>query len=53
VAIHLLQTASKDALVDYFICEVCGHVWTVPKGKNWPVRHITDPRPPFAKPKSA
>ena len=26
-----LETCSQDAYVNYYRCEPCGHVWTVPK----------------------
>ena len=35
-----LEASSKDAWVNYYRCERCGHVWTVPKDA------------PFAPPKS-
>jgi uncharacterized Zn finger protein len=28
---YQLETSSKVALVDYFRCKQCGHVWTLPK----------------------
>ena len=30
-SVRLLEDSSKDALVNYFRCERCGCVWTVPK----------------------
>jgi hypothetical protein len=42
-SVHNLETVSRDAAVDYFICTSCMHVWNVPKGANAPVHHVTDP----------
>ena len=35
------------ALVSYYRCEPCGHVWTVPKNTpdGPPLRHVTTPPP--------
>ena len=41
-----LPVASQLADVDYFMCADCLHIWTVPKGRNAPVHHITDPSRP-------
>ncbi len=30
---RLLETVSNDAQVNYYRCQVCGHVWTLPKGE--------------------
>lgn len=29
--VRLLELASKQAWVFYYRCEVCGHVWNIPK----------------------
>jgi len=30
---RLLEVTSKDAAVDYYRCDDCGHVWTHQKGE--------------------
>ena len=37
----LLPTLSREAHVDYFRCEECGHVWTVSKDGKKLVSHVT------------
>ena len=34
LAIRWLDALSKDAHVNYYRCERCGHVWTLPKGET-------------------
>jgi rubredoxin len=39
-----LEGASQSAWVDYYRCDVCGHVWALDKGDpNAPPRDITLP----------
>ena len=40
-----LRGISRDAYVDYYRCDRCGHVWTTEKGSDRPVSDITDARP--------
>jgi hypothetical protein len=44
--ICLLDRASNGLLFDYFICTACYQVWSLPKGEEGPVQHITDPKQP-------
>ncbi len=30
---RLLDNISNDAHVNYYRCQACGHVWTLPKGE--------------------
>ncbi len=30
---RLLEALSNDAHVNYYRCQQCGHVWTLPKGE--------------------
>jgi hypothetical protein len=46
VKVHWLKSSSEDAMVDYCRCEVCGHVWNVPKRGDGTIRHVTDPSHP-------
>jgi rubredoxin len=40
-----LESASLHALVDYFRCIKCGHVWNVRKGDDpGKPRHVTPPK---------
>ena len=32
---RFLPTSSAVAMVDYFRCGYCGHVWTLPKGQRY------------------
>jgi len=34
LAIRWLDSVSRDAQVNYYRCERCGHVWTLPKGET-------------------
>ncbi|MEP7305976.1 MAG: hypothetical protein ABJA98_10705 [Acidobacteriota bacterium] len=34
LAIRWLDSRSQDAHVNYYRCERCGHVWTLPKGET-------------------
>ena len=34
LAIRWLDGPSKDAYVNYYRCDKCGHVWTLPKGES-------------------
>jgi hypothetical protein len=43
-----LGDASKNAVVNYYVCGICGHVWTTDKNTGALVRHIT----PLTKKKS-
>ena len=38
---RLLDGTSKDAVVNYYICGPCGHVWTTDKHSGAIVRHVT------------
>ena len=29
-----LESLNREALVDYYRCSVCGHVWTAPKSDH-------------------
>jgi hypothetical protein len=52
-AVQYLANSSKDASVDYFLCQWCGQVWNVPKLRSGPVHYVTDPtraRIPIRKP---
>jgi uncharacterized Zn finger protein len=33
LAVRWLETVSEEAQVNYYRCERCGHVWTLPKGQ--------------------
>lgn len=40
-----LEATSKDATVNYYRCNACGHVWTVPKDDpNAPPNDVTTRR---------
>lgn len=42
---RLLEAASKDATVEYYRCDACGHVWNHDKANpNAPPRHVTSPQ---------
>jgi len=34
LAVRWLETVSGEAHVNYYRCERCGHVWTLPKGQG-------------------
>jgi len=34
LAIRWLDSTSQGALLNYYRCEKCGHVWTLPKGES-------------------
>ena len=36
-----LESISRDALVDYYRCPLCAHVWTVPKEQCEPTTDVT------------
>lgn len=36
-----LEASSKDAYVNYYRCDVCGHIWTLSKDDPTVVKHIT------------
>ena len=39
-----LSETSKEAVVDYYRCEACGHVWHVPKSHpDGPITSVTVP----------
>jgi uncharacterized Zn finger protein len=38
---RLLSESSKDLLVWYYRCAVCGHVWSVEKLDGKTIRHVT------------
>jgi rubredoxin len=39
---RLLEHTSKDAMVEYYRCDKCGHVWTHEKGDpNSPATNVT------------
>ena len=38
-----LEASSKDACVNYYRCEGCGHVWNVPKDDPGGVPHAVTP----------
>lgn len=38
---HLLDEIIKEALVRYYRCDRCGHVWAVDKGDGHTVTHVT------------
>ena len=38
---RLLDQSSKDTLVWYYRCLVCGHVWAVDKLNGKTTRHVT------------
>ena len=38
--LRLLEAASKSAWVNYYRCDECGHLWTVPKDQ--PEAALTD-----------
>jgi len=38
---NLLKSVSQDADVDYYRCQACAHVWSVPKGKCEPTNDVT------------
>ena len=41
-----LPATSEHADVNYYRCDPCGHVWTMPKDKpESPPRHVTPPKP--------
>jgi hypothetical protein len=43
---HWLEGVSKDAYVDYFRCQICGHVWNTPKaGATGEARNVTEHGP--------
>ena len=39
-----LDSASQYAIVTYYRCEGCGHVWSVFKDEHETIRHVTEPR---------
>jgi hypothetical protein len=40
----LLEETSRDALVNYYSCSVCRHIWTLNKSDpNAPPRNVTIP----------
>lgn len=39
---RLLEQTSKDALVEYYRCDKCGHVWTHDKRDPERIEHITE-----------
>jgi len=42
---YQLEASSKVAVVDYFRCKHCGHVWTLPKpGQDGRGHDVTVPR---------
>jgi hypothetical protein len=44
---RFLPASSADSSVNYYRCDPCGHVWTIPKDNpNGPPHHVT--RPPKA-----
>lgn len=44
---HWLESASRDARVDYFRCSKCGHIWNTPKpGEPGEQRDVTQRRQP-------
>jgi hypothetical protein len=46
LAPRLLEEPSKDAIVWYYRCTSCGHVWTVSKDGKETVRDVTTRTPP-------
>jgi hypothetical protein len=38
---RLLDTSSKDAAVNYYRCDHCGHVWTIDKDTGLLIKHVT------------
>ena len=36
-----LEACSSDLYVDYYRCDVCGHVWTIAKDGSEEIRHVT------------
>lgn len=41
---RLLEAASQDAVVEYYRCDACGHVWSHDKGNpKAPARDVTFP----------
>jgi transposase-like protein len=43
-AARKLRGISRDAFVDYYRCDGCGHVWTTKKGADTLVNNVTDAR---------
>jgi len=42
--VRLLEASSQDAVVNYYRCEACFHVWAIEKDGSGRTRHITPPK---------
>lgn len=43
---RVLEDVSRIALVIYYRCGTCGHVWNVPKDMpDAPIKHVTEIQP--------
>lgn len=36
-----LESLSREAYVDYYRCDPCAHIWSVPKDKCTPAHDVT------------
>ena len=43
---RLISSASEGAVVDYWRCSDCRHVWTTKKNDTDVLRHVTTPKRP-------